>query len=117
MKSAGWLDGWAACVCTVLAQGDFTSDDAAARTCQGRWPQCAAVLLCCCGPHLMLQDVDEFRQLIQISQLHKAWPQQVIQQLPQGLKQRPQGLSKGGGQGGWWDTPRGEGNTSGLCLP
>lgn len=52
----------------------------------------------------MLQDVDEFRQLIHVSQLHKAWSQQVIQQLTQGLKQWPQGLSQGGGQGGWKDT-------------
>jgi hypothetical protein len=44
--------------------------------------------------HLMLQDVDQLSQRVHVSQLHKAWPQQVIQQLPQRLQQRPQCLTQ-----------------------
>jgi hypothetical protein len=42
----------------------------------------------------MLQDVNELSQGVHVSQLHEAWPQQVVQQLPQRLKQRPQCVTK-----------------------
>jgi hypothetical protein len=42
----------------------------------------------------MLQDVDELSQRVHVSQLHKARPQQVVQQLPQRLQQRTQRVTK-----------------------
>lgn len=48
--------------------------------------------------HLVLQDVYEFSQRLHVSQLHKAGPQQVVQQLTKRLQQRPQRLSQRRGQ-------------------